>query len=149
MKTMKYYAYRVIAIVALSLAFAIPSKAQMSDNYYANIDWQFSFPLGIDFADKASGWGMNFEGGYFITENFSIGAFLAYHSNHKYIPRQDIILSEGATYVAQGFTLMCVIQLNPSESYLSFFPRLQRSHKVRRFEGMVLPPLDTGRMWST
>ena len=40
---------------------------------------------------------MNFEGGYFVTENFSIGAFLAYHSNHKYIPRQNIILSEGAT----------------------------------------------------
>ena len=26
-----------------------------------------------------------------------MGAFLAYHSNHKYIPRQNIILNEGAT----------------------------------------------------
>ena len=72
MKTMKYYFYRVMAVAALTLAFALPSKAQMSENYYANIDWQFNFPLGIDFADKASGWGMNFEGGYFITENFQL-----------------------------------------------------------------------------
>ena len=93
MKTMKYYAYRVIAIVALSLAFAIPSKAQMNDNYYANIDWQFNFPIGNDFVKKGSGWGMNFEGGYYVTENLSVGAFLTYHSNHKYIPRQTLILS--------------------------------------------------------
>ena len=97
MKTMKYYFYRVMAVAALTLAFALPSKAQMNENYYANIDWQYNFPLGIDFADKSSGWGMNFEGGYFVTENFSVGAFLSYHSNHKYIPRQNIILNEGAT----------------------------------------------------
>lgn len=96
MKTMKQYAYRVGAALALILAFTLPAKAQTTENYYANIDWQFNFPLGIDFADKASGWGMNFEGGYFLTENFSIGAFIAYHSNHKYIPRQDIILNEGS-----------------------------------------------------
>lgn len=96
MKTMKHYVYKVWAVAALTFAFVLPSKAQTTENYYANIDWQFNFPLGNDFADKASGWGMNFEGGYFITDNFSIGAFLAYHSNHKYIPRQIIILNEGA-----------------------------------------------------
>jgi hypothetical protein len=97
MKTMKHNIYKVGAILVMVFAFILPSKAQTTENYYANIDWQYNFPLGIDFADKSSGWGMNFEGGYFLTENFSIGAFLAYHSNHKYIPRQDIILSEGAT----------------------------------------------------
>jgi hypothetical protein len=97
MKTMKHYVYRAGAVLALILTFALPSKAQTTENYYANVDWQYNFPLGIDFADKSSGWGMNFEGGYFVTENFSIGAFLAYHSNHKYIPRQNIILNEGAT----------------------------------------------------
>jgi hypothetical protein len=97
MKTMKHYIYKVGAILVMLLAFTLPSKAQTTENYYANIDWQYNFPLGIDFADKSSGWGMNFEGGYFVTENFSIGAFLAYHSNHKYIPRQTIILNEGAS----------------------------------------------------
>ena len=97
MKTMKHYVYKVWAVVALTFAFVLPSKAQTTENYYANIDWQFNFPLGNDFADKASGWGMNFEGGYFITDNFSIGAFLAYHSNHKYIPRQTISMGDNSS----------------------------------------------------
>lgn len=97
MKTMKRYINKIWTIAVLTLVFTLPSKAQMSENYYANIDWQFNFPAGIHFADKGSGWGMNFEGGCFITDNFSIGAFLAYHSNHKYIPRQIIPLKEGAS----------------------------------------------------
>ena len=69
MKTMKYISLRVLAIAALALAFAMPAKAQLSDNGYANVDWQFNAPLKNHFADKASGWGMNFEGGYFVTPN--------------------------------------------------------------------------------
>ena len=71
MKTMKYISLRVLAIAALALAFAMPAKAQLSDNGYANVDWQFNAPLKNHFADKASGWGMNFEGGYFVTPNES------------------------------------------------------------------------------
>ena len=52
---------RVLAIAALALVFAMPAKAQLTDNGYANIDWQFNFPLSNHFADKASGWGMSFE----------------------------------------------------------------------------------------
>ena len=57
MKTMKYISLRVLAIAALALAFAMPAKAQLSDNGYANVDWQFNAPLKNHFADKASGWG--------------------------------------------------------------------------------------------
>ena len=60
MKTMKYISLRVLAIAALALAFAMPAKAQLSDNGYANVDLQFNAPLKNHFADKASGWGMNF-----------------------------------------------------------------------------------------
>jgi len=90
MKTKKHIPWKVLAIVAFAMAFTLPSRAQTSDTFYSNIDWQFNFPINNDFADKASGWGMNFEGGYYLTENMAIGAFLAYHSNHKYIPRQTI-----------------------------------------------------------
>ena len=76
MKTLKYISLRAFAIAALALVFAMPAKAQMTDNGYANIDWQFNFPLNNHFADKASGWGMNFEGGYFLTSNFALGGFL-------------------------------------------------------------------------
>ena len=96
MKTLKYISLRAFAIAALALVFAMPAKAQMTDNGYANIDWQFNFPLSNHFADKASGWGMNFEGGYFLTSNFALGGFLAYHSNHEYFSRQTLPVGESA-----------------------------------------------------
>ena len=76
MKTIKYIS-RIIAVVALTLIFAIPAKAQLSDNGYANVDWNFNVPISNDFADKASGWGMNFEGGYFLSDNIGLGIFVA------------------------------------------------------------------------
>ena len=85
MKTIKYISVRVLAIAALALVFAMPAKAQLSDNGYANIDWQFNVPLSNGFADDASGWGMNFEGGYFVTPNLGLGLFLNYHTNHEYV----------------------------------------------------------------
>ena len=67
MKTRKNIYFKVVALAAIAIAFAMPAKAQLSDNGYANIDWQFNAPLSNHFADKASGWGMNFEGGYWGT----------------------------------------------------------------------------------
>lgn len=43
MKTIKYLSLRVFAVAALALVFALPTKAQMTDNGYANIDWQYNF----------------------------------------------------------------------------------------------------------
>lgn len=97
MKTIKYLSLRVFAVTALALVFALPTKAQMTDNGYANIDWQYNFPLSNNFADKSSGWGMNFEGGYFLTDNFALGAFLNYHSNHEYFGRQTLPVGEGGS----------------------------------------------------
>ena len=88
---------RVLAVAALALVFAMPAKAQLTDNGYANIDWQFNFPLSNHFADKASGWGMSFEGGYYVTPNIALGAFLAYHSNHEYFGRQTLPVGEGGS----------------------------------------------------
>ena len=42
MKTIKYLSLRVFAVAALALVFALPTKAQMTDNGYANIDWQYN-----------------------------------------------------------------------------------------------------------
>ena len=36
MKTIKYLSLRVFAVAALALVFALPTKAQMTDNGYAN-----------------------------------------------------------------------------------------------------------------
>ena len=101
MKTTKYLSIKILAMVAMALGLALPGNAQTLENYYANIDWQFNFPNS-----EGSGWGMNFEGGYYLTENLSIGAFLTYHSNHKYIPRETISLPEnGSLNTDQQHTL--------------------------------------------
>ena len=97
MKTTRHISFNVLALVAILTAFTLPSRAQTSDTFYSNIDWQFNFPISNSFANKASGWGMNFEGGYYLTENFAIGGFLTYHSNHKYIPRQTISMGDNSS----------------------------------------------------
>lgn len=96
MKTRKNIYFKVVALAAIAIAFAMPAKAQLSDNGYANIDWQFNAPLSNHFADKASGWGMNFEGGYYVLPDLSIGAFINYHTNNEYIPRQTLPINNSS-----------------------------------------------------
>ncbi len=94
MKSTKHI--RVVALCALLLAAALPGKAQIFPNSYINIDWQMNVPLGNSFADKASGWGMNFEGGYRITPAVAVGPFVSYHTNLQNIDRQTLILNNGS-----------------------------------------------------
>lgn len=91
MKTVKYFALG-IALFAATLT----GKAQVFPNSYMNIDWQMNVPLGKSIANKASGWGMNFEGGYFVTPNISLGAFISYNTNLQSLPRQTLDLGDGA-----------------------------------------------------
>lgn len=60
---------------------------------HLTIDWQMNVPLSTDFTHKISGWGMNLEGAYDVTSNFSAGAFVSFHTNHRYVDRQTIQLS--------------------------------------------------------
>lgn len=105
MKTRKNIYFKVIALAAIAIAFAMPAKAQLSDNGYASIDWQFNAPLSNHFADKASGWGMNFEGGYFVTPNIGVGLFLNYHSNHEYVGRETFKVGTGDVTTDQQHTI--------------------------------------------
>ena len=77
MKTSKYQVLKTIALCVVLLAAARTGKAQIFPNSYINVDWQVGVPLGSAYADKASGWGMNFEGGYFITPSVSVGPFIS------------------------------------------------------------------------
>ena len=63
---------------------------------YFNVDWQFSAPISNNFSNKASGWGMNFEGGYYVLPDLSIGAFINYHTNNEYIPRQTLPINSSS-----------------------------------------------------
>ena len=85
-----------IKLIALLIAcLAIPSLAgaQVVKNMYFNIDWQINSPFGQSFADRTSGWGAHGEAGYYVIPNFSVGAFISYHTNNKYIDRQTIPVS--------------------------------------------------------
>ena len=92
MKTMKKILMGAMLLIAA--VYPLSSKAQVSLNSYFNVDWQFNIPLGNDFSNDASGWGMNFEGGYYVTQDIAVGAFLNFHTNNEYFPRQTISLSE-------------------------------------------------------
>lgn len=84
--------YAVLTILLLYTPSC--SKAQMSLDSYFNIDWQINMPVGNKFAKDISGWGMNFEGGYYITSNIAIGGFLNFHTNNEYFSRRTLALSE-------------------------------------------------------
>lgn len=59
------------------------------------VDWQMNAPVSSGFADKISGWGMNYELTYEVAPRWDVGLFAGFHTNHKYIGRQSIQLSPG------------------------------------------------------
>ncbi len=92
MKSVRYLLYMVL--FAISAIIPSSGKAQISLDSYYNVDWQFNTPIGNKFSDVASGWGMNFEGGYYVVQNIAVGAFISFHSNNEYFSRRTIHLSE-------------------------------------------------------
>lgn len=56
------------------------------------VDWQMNAPFSTDFADKLSGWGMNFELGYQFTPRWEAGVFASFHTNHKYVGTSDLVI---------------------------------------------------------
>lgn len=94
MKTIKNITIKSALLAVVCLCAATPGNAQLIRQGYLNADWQLNVPLSNGFADKTSGWGMNFEGGYYLNNSdFAIGAFLNYHTNNEYVDWQTIELS--------------------------------------------------------
>ena len=87
---------KLTALLALSLLCTTQSRAQLLPNSYFNIDWQLSMPLSNSFADDFSGWGMHFEGGYYLDENISIGGFIGYQTNFESFSRRTLDLGDGS-----------------------------------------------------
>lgn len=87
--------FKTTGILLLLVAMTLPTtaRAQLLKGGYFNVDWQFNAPVSNDFANHASGWGMNFEGGYYIIPQMSLGLFISYHTNNKYIGEQVLNLS--------------------------------------------------------
>ena len=93
---MKKLYLRLLASAIVAMTAITSASAQLLPNAYFNIDWQLGMPVSNDFADKTSGWGMNFEGGYFLTDAITIGGFLNFQTNFKNLPRQTLDLKDGS-----------------------------------------------------
>ena len=106
--------YKSIKLIALLVAcLAIPSLAgaQVVKNMYFNVDWQINSPFSQDFSDKTSGWGAHAEAGYYVIPNFSVGAFISYHTNNKYIDRQTLPVSSTSaiTLISSILSFSCLL----------------------------------------
>ena len=64
MKTIRYIFKKQFILLMILSVFCLKGQAQVEDNLHFNVDWQMNAPISTDFADKISGWGMNFEAGY-------------------------------------------------------------------------------------
>lgn len=105
MRTLKQYALRIAIAIAIFTGISHHVHSQVSLDAYYNIDWQFNIPSN-KFVDKASGWGMNFDAGWYITPDFAIGAFMNYHTNNQYVNRAIVQVSdETAIYTDQQRSL--------------------------------------------
>lgn len=99
--------YKTLATLATvaAIAFSMTCNAQVFKPTYFNIDWQFNGTLE-NYADTPSGWGMNFEGGYYATDKLAVGLFVSYHTNNKYIGEQLIHINDNSDlYTDQIHTL--------------------------------------------
>ena len=102
MKKIIYLKMMALSIAVFSVALLMPTNAQAQPQrdfkpYFANADWQFNAPMNNDFTNVASGWGVNFEGGMFVTPKFGLGLFISYSTNHKYIPTKSFHPAENST----------------------------------------------------
>lgn len=96
MKTNNKNILKTLVLAGCMLLTVLPqAQAQCASprKIHFAVDWQMNAPLSTGFADKISGWGMNLEGAYDVTSNFSAGAFVSFHTNHHYVDRQTIHLS--------------------------------------------------------
>ena len=93
MKTLKKYSLRLAIAIAFLGGAALPALSQVSLDAYYNVDWQFNIPSN-KYVDKASGWGMNFDAGWYLTPDIALGAFMNYHTNNQYVDRAVVNVSD-------------------------------------------------------
>lgn len=80
-------------VVLASAIYSNTASAQLYRPMYFNIDWQFNAMIGNDFADTPTGWGMNFEGGYYVTPKLAVGLYASFHTSNKHIGEELLSLS--------------------------------------------------------
>ena len=72
---------------------------------FFNVDWQVNGTICNDFVGNTSGWGAHFEAGYYLTDHWALGAFLSFHTNNEYFPRQSFMWENAALSTDQQHSL--------------------------------------------
>lgn len=94
MKTINVYFKKALLACVMLLGISAQGFAQWDVRKMdLKVDWQMNAPFSTDFADKISGWGMNYELTYRITPRWETGVFASFHTNHQYVERQTLQLS--------------------------------------------------------
>ena len=94
MKTYNSIYKRLIVFCCFLSALVLSANAQWDvRNLNLVIDWQVNAPFSTGYADKISGWGMNYEFKYEVNPRWELGVFASFHSNHQYVERQTLQLS--------------------------------------------------------
>ncbi|MFR9166457.1 MAG: outer membrane beta-barrel protein [Dysgonomonas sp.] len=90
--------YGIISAFVMITFFSQGIKSQNADDTKITISgqWQFNAPVNNNYSDVASGWGANIEALYNIDKKWSAGAFMSWHTNNEYLPRQTYFGSTSA-----------------------------------------------------
>ncbi len=91
---MKTIVKRQIVAIVLFLICVIPVLAQGYTRGHFSVGWQYGSPFATDFADNPSGYGMSFDGGYYINPFLSVGGFVSFQRNYEYVPRATYPVGE-------------------------------------------------------
>lgn len=87
---------KLVMAALLVMGYVTTTSAQsthLPDRLSLQLDWQMNAPISGNFGNKFSVWGAGFETHYEITRKWSLGAFVNFHTNHKYVERQTLPIS--------------------------------------------------------
>ena len=95
----KYLKTSILAALFTIFSFSgnNASAQRIPDELNFKLDWQLNAPIGSDFVNGMTGWGMSFETAYEVYGPWSLGAFASFHTNHGYDERRTIQLSPTQT----------------------------------------------------
>lgn len=72
-------------------------SAQDKSIAYFGLGWQYGSPFSNGFVNKPSGYGFYLEGGRYLNDKFSVGAFLNAQTNYEYTPRSSYPVGTSGT----------------------------------------------------
>lgn len=107
----------VAAICILAINSTDIIAQETYEKIHFNIGWQSNKPFGTEFADQSSGWGMNFEANYDITDRWNVGGFFNFTTSQNYIERQTIQLSATESLTTDQLRSLFQLPFGLSASY--------------------------------